>query len=185
MNDTPAVSHYPFRPWVRSTCRRAMIWGVGVVGLLGLVAWLFRTPGSAPLGRAFGVLAGYGLLFWLTLLKVWWTAGQPAVEVNDEGVAYQPLHTFRPRRTPWERVLASAPRAGTQSLRLVVRKPRGGARELFLNLAVIRGQHRLLDQLDRQLGANGLLPIPGREHAWRRPEWVEVETPPGEAGDRA
>ena len=62
-----------------------MIWGVGVVALLGLVAWLFRTPGSAPLGRAFGVLAGYGLLFWLTLLKVWWTAGLPAVEVDGEG----------------------------------------------------------------------------------------------------
>ena len=154
-----------------------MIWGVGVVALLGIVAWLLRTPGSAPLGRAFGVLAGYGLLFWLTLLKVWWTAGLSAVEVDDAGLAYQPLHTFRPRRIPWDRVLASGRRAGTHSLRLVVRKPRGGARELFLNLAVIRGQHRLLDELDEQLGAHGLLAIPGQEHAWRRPEWVESETP--------
>ena len=108
VNDPPATSRYPFRPWVRSTCRRAMIWGVGVVALLGLVAWLFRTPGSAPLGRAFGVLAGYGLLFWLTLLKVWWTAGLPAVEVDGEAIAYQPLHTFRLRRVPWDRILASA-----------------------------------------------------------------------------
>jgi len=154
-----------------------MIWGVGVVALLGLVAWLFRTPGSAPLGRAFGVLAGYGLLFWLTLLKVWWTAGLPAVVVDAAALAYQPLHTFRPRRVPWERILASAPRPGTQSLRLVVLKPRGGARELFLNLGVIRGRHRLLEELGRQLAANGLLPIPGREDAWRRPEWVETEAP--------
>lgn len=152
-----------------------MIWGVGVVALLGLVAWLFRTPGSAPLGRAFGVLAGYGMLFWLTLLKVWWTAGLAAVEVGPAGVSYQPLHTFRPRRLSWDRILASAPRLGTHSLRLVVRKPRGGARELFLNLAVIRGQHRLLDRLDEELAARGLLAIPGREHAWRRPEWIEAE----------
>ena len=181
MSEAPATSRYLFRPWVRSTCRRAMIWGVGVVAILGLVAWLFRTPGSAPLGRAFGVLAGYGSLFWLTLLKVWWTAGLPAVRVDDQALAYQPLHTFRPRKVPWDRILASAPRVGTQSLRLVVRKPRGdGARELFLNLAVIRGQHRLLDQLDERLAANGLLAIPGREHAWRRPEWVETEAvPPG------
>ena len=182
MSETPPASTYPFRPWVRFTCRRAMIWGVGVVALLGLVAWLFRTPGSAPLGRAFGVLAGYGLLFWLTLLKVWWTAGLPAVEADERGLAYQPLHTFRPRRLSWDRVLACAPRTGTQSLRLVVTKPRGGARELFLNLAVIRGQHRLLDQLDELLAGNGLLAIPGREHAWRRPEWVETEMPPPAAG---
>ena len=114
MSETPAASRYPFRPWVRSTCRRAMIWGVGVVALLGLVAWLFRTPGSAPLGRAFGVLAGYGLLFWLTLLKVWWTAGLPAVEVDGEAIAYQPLHTFRPQRVPWDRSWP-APRAPAPS----------------------------------------------------------------------
>ena len=183
MSHVPAPSCYPFRPWVRSTCRRAMIWGVGVVALLGLVAWLFRTPGSASLGRAFGVLAGYGLLFWLTLLKVWWTAGLPAVEVDGEAIAYQPLHTFRPKRVAWERILASAPRAGTQSLRLVVLKPRGGARELFLNLGVIRGQHRLLDELDHHLAAAGLLPLPGQDHGWERPEWREAQGLPG--GSRA
>ena len=162
MSEAPAASRYPFRPWVRSTCRRAMIWGVGVVALLAALA----VPGW----------------LWLTLLKVWWTAGLPAVEVDERGLAYQPLHTFRPRRTPWERVLASGPRPGTQSLRLVVRKPRGGARELFLNLGVIRGRHRLLDQLDELLADNGLLAIPGRKHAWRRPEWVETEMVPPAAG---
>ena len=64
----------------------------------------------------------------------------------------------------------------------MVRKPRGGARELFLNLAVIRGQHRLLDQLDEQLAGHGLLAIPGREHAWRRPEWIEAELAPNKVG---
>ncbi len=173
MTAAASATRYPFRPWVRSTCRRAMIWGVGVVALFGLVAWFFRTPGSAPLGRAFGVLAGYGLLFWLTLLKVWWTAGRPAVEVDGESLAYQPLHTFRPRRIPWERVLASGPRPGTQSLRLVVRSRRGRARELFLNLGVIRGRHRLLDHLDRRLAAAGLVPVPGHPNSWRRREWQE------------
>ncbi len=175
MGDAGGASSYPFRPWVRSTCRRAMIWGVGVVALLGLVAWLLRTPGSAPLGRAFGVLAGYGLLFWATLLKVWWTAGLPAVLIDDGALAYQPLHTFRPRRIPWQRILASGPRAGTQSLRLVVRKRGGGARELFLNLAVIRGQHRLLDELDERLAAAGLVAVGDRPHVWRRPGWQPDE----------
>ena len=102
--------------------------------------------------------------------------GHDSRRLDDHGLAYQPLHTFRPRRVAWERILASAPRAGTQSLRLVVLKPHGSrARELFLNLAVIRGQHRLLEQLDQRLAAAGLLAIPGREHAWRRPEWVEGE----------
>jgi hypothetical protein len=160
-----------------------MIWGVGVVALLGLVAWLFRTPGSAPLGRAFGVLAGYGLLFWLTLLKVWWTAGLPAVEVDGDALAYQPLHTFRPRRVSWERILASSPRAGTQSLRLAVLQPRGGVRELFLNLGVIRGQHRLLDELDRRLAAAGLLPVSGQSHGWERPEWGEAQRPAGDPAE--
>ncbi len=169
-----AAGHYPFRPWVRSTCRRAMVWGVGVVALLGGVAWLLRTPGSAPLGRAFGVLAGYGLLFWLTLLKVWWTAGRPAVSVDGEGVAYQPLHTFRPRRIPYGTILASGPRAGTQSLQLVVRKPSGRARPLFLNLGVIRGRHRLLAELDRHLAAAGLAPDPRSPHTWRHPEAADL-----------
>ena len=175
MESEHAPSRYPFRPWVRSTCRRAMIWGVGVVALLGLVAWLLRTPGSAPLGRAFGVLTAYGLLFWATLLKVWWTAGQPAVEVDHTALAYQPLHTFRPRRIAWQRILASGPRPGTQSLRLVVLKSSGAARELFLNLAVIRGQHRLLDELDSRLEVAGLERVAGREHVWERPEWREAE----------
>ena len=73
---------FAFRPWVRRSCRKAMLWGVGVVAVLGGVAWYFKTPGSAPLGRAFGVLLFYGVLFWLTLLKIWWTAGKPAVQVG-------------------------------------------------------------------------------------------------------
>ena len=60
-----------------------MLWGVGVVAIVGGVAWFFKTPGSAPLGRAFGVLLFYGVLFWLTLLKIWWTAGKAAVVVEE------------------------------------------------------------------------------------------------------
>jgi hypothetical protein len=49
----------------------------------------------------------------------------------------------------------------------------GKARELFLNLAVVKGQHRFLDLLEERLGAAGLERIPGRDHAWTRPEWTE------------
>ena len=56
---------FGFRPWVRSTCRSAMLWGMGVVAIFGLVSWWMREPGSAPLSRAFGVLAFYGALFML------------------------------------------------------------------------------------------------------------------------
>ena len=78
---------YAFRPWVRSTCKRAMIWGIGVVALFGGVAWWMREPGAAPLSRAFGVLVLYGALFLGSLLKIWWTAGRPAVVVDDEALA--------------------------------------------------------------------------------------------------
>ncbi len=61
-------STFPFRPWVRSTCRRAMIWGVGVLAVVGAVAWVFRSPDEGAFGWAFGVLAAYGLLFWVSLL---------------------------------------------------------------------------------------------------------------------
>jgi hypothetical protein len=146
-----------------------MVWGIAVVALLGLAVWWLWEPGGggAPLARAFGVLAAYGLLFWATLLKVWWTAGRPAVVVGEEALAYQPLHTFRPRRLPYSRLLAVSPRAGTQSLRLVVAERRG-PRELFLNLAVVDGRHRFLDQLGERLRAAGLGEAPGG-NAWERP----------------
>lgn len=169
MPPEPAV--FPFRPWIRNTSRRAMLWGVGVVALLGGVAWLFRTPDTAPLGRAFGSLLFYGLLFLASLLKVWWTGGRPAVLVDDEALAYQPLHTFRPRTLPFARVLECAPRPGTQSLRLVHAASRGRAREFFLNLGVVQGRNEFLDLLGEKLQAAGLEPVEGQPNAWRRPGW--------------
>lgn len=122
--------------------------------------------------RAFAVLLAYSLLFWTSLIKIWWTAGRPAVALDDEAVSYQPLHTFRPRRVPFARVLACNPRPGTEALRFVVER-NGVARELFLNLAVVKGQHRFLELLGERLEAAGLERVPGRENAWRRPEWEE------------
>ncbi|HVF59461.1 MAG TPA: hypothetical protein VNJ70_06580 [Thermoanaerobaculia bacterium] len=175
---------FPFRPWVRRTSLRAIVWGVGAVLALGAVVWLFSEGEREAWGRAFGVLTAYGLLFLLTLAKIWWTAGKPAVALDDDALLYQPLHTFRPRRVPFARVLACAPRPGTEALRFVVevdsmppflRKGRQGgtARELFLNLAIVRGQHRFLALLGERLEAAGLDPVPGRERTWRRPGWVE------------
>ncbi len=163
---------FGFRPWVRRTCRKAMIWGVGAVAVLALLAWAFRTPQSAPLGRAFGALVFYGLLFWVSLAKIWWTAGGPAVVIDAETVGYQPLHTFRPRRIRFDRILSCAPREGTQSLRFVYRGARR-AREFFLNLAVVDGRNEFLDALGARLERAGLTRLPGRTPAWRLPGWEE------------
>jgi hypothetical protein len=149
-----------------------MIWGVGAVVVLTGVVWLLSGGERDAWGRAFGVLLAYGLLFLLTLLKIWWTAGRPAVAIDDDALLYQPLHTFRPRRVPFARVLSCAPRPGTEALRFVLERG-GRAREFFLNLAIVRGQHRLLELLGERLATAGLQPVPGRERSWRRPGWEE------------
>lgn len=177
--DPPATASprldFPFRPWVARTCRRAMVWGIGVVALFGLVAWSFRTPDSAPLARAFGSLVFYGSLFWLTLLKIWWTAiRSPAVRLDGDGLAYQPLHTFWPRRLAWRTVVAFAPRKGTASVRFVFTKRSGAAREFFLNLAVVERGGDFLDALEERLAAAGLERDPEVKRGWRRPG-VDIE----------
>ena len=166
---------FAFRPWVRRSCRKAMLWGLGVVALLGGVAWFFKSPDSAPLGRAFGVLLFYGVLFWLTLLKIWWTAGKPAVLVGLNFLAYQPLHAFRMRRIPYARILSCAPRKQTESLRIVHEKKPGQGREFFLNLAVIDGRHAFLDLLGERLELAGLQPSPSEPDSWNRPGWQEPD----------
>lgn len=167
----PAES-FPFRPWVRRTSLRAMVWGVGLVLALGAVVWVLSAGERDAWGRAFGVLLAYGLLFLVTLLKIWWTAGRPAVTVDDEALLYQPLHTFRPKRVPFASVLSCAPRPGTEALRFVLARG-GSAREFFLNLAIVKGQHRLLELLGERLEAAGLEPVPGGERSWLRPGWEE------------
>jgi hypothetical protein len=169
----PRPAAFAFRPWVRRSCQKAMLWGLGVVALLGGVAWMFRTPGSAPLGRAFAVLLVYGMLFWLTLLKIWWTAGRPAVVVGRNFLSYQPLHLFRRRRIAYLRVLSCAPRKATESLRIVYEKKPGQGREFFLNLAVVDGRHAFVDLLGERLEAAGLQPVAGEPHSWNRPGWHE------------
>lgn len=156
---------FPFRPWVRSTCRKAMIWGIGVLAVFGGVAFALRDPDEGFIGWAFAVLSAYGLLFWATLLKIWWTAGSPAMVVDEQGLAWQPLHTFRPKRIPWSKILAAGPRPGTDSLRVVIEGLRRD-KELFLNLAVVQGQHRFRERLDEQLEREGLTRA---GEGWRRP----------------
>ena len=163
---------FPFRPWVRSTSRRAMIWGIGVVTAIGIAVFIWRSGEREAWGRAFGVLLAYSFLFWATLFKIWWTGGRSAVALDADALSYQPLHTFKPRRVPFARVLACNPRPGTEALRFVVEK-NGTAREFFLNLAVVKGQHRFLDLLGERLEDAGLTREPGHEHIWKRPGWED------------
>ena len=164
--DDPTGGVFAFRPWVRSTCVKAMIWGMGVVGLVAAVAWLLRDPSEGVVGKAFTVLLGYAVLFWASLLKIWWTAGRPAIEIGAETLAYQPLQYFSPRRVRFDDVLACGPRPGTESLRLVVAGHRR-ERELFLNLAVVKDKHRLLELLGARLERAGL--ARQGEAVWVRP----------------
>lgn len=163
---------FAFRPWVRRTSSKAMLWGLVLVAVVAGVVWLLERGERGPWVRAFGVLFGYSVLFWLTLAKIWWTAGLPAVAVASDAVYYQPLHGWKPRRIELSAVLAVEPRPGTEALRLVVHR-RGRARELFLNLAVVKGRNELIELLGRRLVEAGLVAVPGRLHSWRRPEWAE------------
>ncbi len=164
---------FSFRSWVRDICRRAILWGMGVIVLLGGVSWFLRDPDSKPLSRAFGALLLYGLLFLLSLMKIWWTAGGTAVVLEDDSLAYQPLHTFWPRRIPLDGVLSCAPKTETQSLRFVYETHSGRAREFFLNLGLIRHRTQFLSRLGDELGARGLEPVDGQRWAWNRPGWSE------------
>ncbi len=169
--DEDTDQDFAFRPWVARSCRRAMLWGLGVVALVGGVAWALAGPsGGAPVGRAFGVLFAYTIVFLATLAKIWWTARRrPAVRLAAGALAYQPLHTFRPKRVPLAAIEACNPRRGTSSLRVVHRAGGDRLRELFLNLAVIDRRRAFLEALGRGLEAHGLEPVAGRPFAWVRP----------------
>jgi hypothetical protein len=163
-----------------------MIWGMGAVFALSAIAWSLRSPDEGPMGRAVTVLALYGALFLGSLLKIWWTAGRPAVVLTPSSLAYQQLHRFKPRHIPIAGILACAPRPGTQSLQLVVEEARG-AREVFLNLAVVGDSHRFLELLAARLSSCGLEPRPADSpwcaSAWRRPGYDEPAAA-GAAGEK-
>lgn len=151
-----------------------MFWGVGVLAILGGVTWLFRQPDSRPLGRAFGVLLFYALLFLGTLLKIWWTASRaPAVRLTEEKLSYQSLHRFRPKSFPIEEIVSCGMRSGTESLRFVRLKPSGRAVEFFLNLAVIDGRNEFMHLLGKQLESRGLERIDDRPKRWIKPGYEE------------
>lgn len=157
---------------MRRTARRALLWGGGALGVAGVAAWMLRGPETATVARALQILAGYALLFLATLAKILWTARGPAAIVAEEALLFQPLHRFRPRRLPWSAILACAPRAGTESLRLVVTR-RGAVRELFLNLGLVERRHDFLAALEAALRRAGLEPVPGERSALRRPGFAD------------
>jgi len=165
------TTNFPFHPWVRSTCRKALVWGLGVVAILAGITYVLKQPGSVPAARAFGVLMLYSALFWVTLAKVWWTAGSSAIILESASLAYRPLHTFVPRRIALDTVLACAPRPGTQALRLVHLGKKGEEREFYLNLALIKRRHDFLDALGSALEARGLEPVSGESDTWHHPKW--------------
>lgn len=153
-----------------------MIWGIGLLTLLGLATWWLREPGAAPMGRAFGVLVFYGVVFWLTLFKIWWTAGKSAVIVERGGLAYRPLHTFSLKRISFARTFFCGPREATESLRLIHERKPGRAQEFFLNLAVIDRRHEFLEVLGQRLEDAGLERVLSEPHTWRRSGWdLELE----------
>lgn len=115
----------------------------------------------------------YGALFLGSLIKIWWTAGRPAVTLDSQGLAYQPLHLFRPKRILWRSVLSTSPKEGTRSYRLVFEQRPGTAKEFFLNLGVVAGSHALLERLGQELEASGLEPVAGEPLTWLRPGWEE------------
>lgn len=173
--DSTSSTSFAFRAWVTSTCRKALIWGIGVLAVLGGVTWILRQPGSVPLGRAFGVLALYTALFLLTLLKIWWTARRaPAIVLTGSSLSYQLLHRFRPTSLPIAEVLSCGMRAGTESMRFVRQEPSGRTREFFLNLAVIDRRNEFLHLLGQRLEAAGLEPSTGPEKRWSRPGYEEL-----------
>jgi hypothetical protein len=146
-----------------------MLWGIGGVALLSLATWWLKSPDTAPAGRAFGVLVFYGALFWLTLFKIWWTAGKAAVVVEEDWLGYQPLHTFTLKKIPFEKTFFCGPRQATESLRIIHERRPDRAQEFFLNLAVVDGRHRFLDILGARLEAADLEPEEDVPHTWRRP----------------
>lgn len=159
---------FAFRPWVRRACVKAAIGGIATVAAVAGAGWLLAAPGDFAWRRAVEVLAAYGALFVVTLAKIWWTARHPAVTIDAEALSWQPLHLFSPRVARFGDLLAVSQRAGTESLRLVIAEPRGGAaRELFLNLGLVDGRHAMLDRLGERLRAAGLEPS-GPPPAYRR-----------------
>ncbi len=161
------IASFQFRSWVRRSCRKAGWWTAVTVALLGaVVVWQGGLSG-APLARALGVLAAYGVLFLASLIKIWWTAGGPSAGWNEEGLWFQALHKFRPTRVFWESILAGGKKQGTNSYRLVEQR-RGEARERFLNLAVIQSHHRFVDGLESRFADLGFEPS---AVGWARPGW--------------
>jgi len=148
---TAVPERFPFRPWVRSTCRRAMLWGMGLVVVLGAFTRLLPSDERGAWGRGFGVLLAYSVLFVGSLAKIWWTAGRPAVELDGAGLAYQPLHTFRPKRIPFEGVLAVSPRPGTEALRFVgiFCRSKAGCEIVELFFLSLAGLNTFLDKLNK------------------------------------
>ena len=146
-----------------------------VLLLLVVIGWQGGVSG-APLARALGVLTLYAALFMASLIKIWWTAGRSAAGWDQHGLWFQALHRFRPTRIAWESILAGGTKPDTRAYRLVVIKG-DGARERFLNLAVIRNHHDFVAGLEQAFLERGF--VAGRR-GLSRPEWdQETDLIPG------
>jgi hypothetical protein len=172
VSPSPVIA-FPFRPWVRRACVRAALGGLLAVAAVAALGVAVAPRGDIAWHRAIQVLAGYGLLFLLTLAKIWWTARRPAVVLDGEALRWQPLHLFSPREARFADLLAVGQRAGTESLRLVAgRGDEAAARELFLNLGLVDRRNEMLAALGERLRSQGLVAL-GPPHAYRRPDFVD------------
>ncbi len=143
---------------------------MGLLAVLAVAIWWLRAPQGWAWDRAFTSLLGYSTLIWVSLVKIWWTAGKPSARVDCEAIYYQPLHLFKPKRVAYSQILAVSPKVQTHSLRLLEER-NGVAREHSINLGVVQGRRRFLKILGKKLVEEGLQPIPGKLHSWARPGW--------------
>ena len=164
-----AAAVFSFRPWVRRSCRRALVGGLVLAAGLAAVSVALGDPADFTWRRAVQVLTGYMALFLATLAKIWWTAGKPAAVIEPEALLWQPLHRFRALRVRFAELAAVGPRPGTESLRLVL----AAGRERFLNLGLIERRNEFLELLGERLRDHGLEPEPGARHGYRRPGFAD------------
>ncbi len=143
---------FNFRPWVRRAGLSIVI--VASIATLAIVLALARIPDARYgwIGEPF-VWIYLGTL-WLGGLKVYLGTLRPVAEVSDERVTLRPLHQFRKREIPWDRVRGTEQMIGGDRLIVFYETPRG-QRFVALNLNLVKGRKDFLTLIEGRLRAMG------------------------------